>query len=65
MDPLTRCVFSFLQKEPRVWQKKKPLPEKGRGLEIRMGYQKKQLLQALGQMLLRLSTLLCRSPKSQ
>ena len=45
--------------------KEKAPARRGRGLEIRMEYQKKQLLQVLGQMLLRLSALLCRSPKSQ
>ena len=39
--------------------KEKAPVRRGRGLEIRMGYQKKQLLQALGQMFLRLSASLC------
>ena len=39
--------------------KEKAPARRGRGLEIRMEYQKKQLLQALGQMLLRLSASLC------
>ena len=45
--------------EGRDWNEKKSPRALPGGLEIRMGYQKKQLLQVPEQMLLRLSASLC------